>query len=68
MHFDVIDISVAFLVDQNVPTVFLSLLWNSFSATNIARPWESRPTEKLKVDFRSVPYNRPETVCEAICA
>ena len=34
---------------------------------NIARPGESRPTKKLKVDFRSVPYNhsvRPQTVCE----
>ena len=22
--------------------------------------------EELKVDFRSVPYNRPKTVCEAV--
>ena len=44
---------------------FLKFLYTEISI--IARPSESRPTEKLKVDFRSVPYNSREIDFEAVC-
>ena len=45
----------------------VNTLIGCLSDTHIARFEESRSTKKLKVDFKSVPYNhsvRPRTVCE----